>query len=71
MDWEFFRLYALVAAGLVVGIFILFAVMEATGPGVFLLLLVALGIAAASESRGKRKGGPGDEDGSSDVGGGE
>ncbi|WP_147280114.1 hypothetical protein [Marinitenerispora sediminis] len=71
MDKEFFRLYALAAAGMLVVLFLVFAVMEETGPWPFVLLLVVLGIAAAAESRGKRKGGPGDEDGTSDVGGGE
>jgi hypothetical protein len=65
MDKEFFQEFALVAAGLVVVIFFVFAVMEETGPGPFVVLLVVLGIAAAAGDSGKK--GPGDGGGAEDY----
>jgi len=64
MDKEFFQLYTAVAAALVGGLVLMYAVVQASGPGPFVLILVIVGIAAAVGGSGKKcsGGGGGAED---------
>lgn len=68
MDMEFFRDFALAAAATVGVTWLLFAVMETSGvgPGIFVLVLVVAGISAAGGSGPGKKGGPGDGGGAED-----